>query len=91
MAIGRYRDQLLLSTRTYDAKAHAGTLVRGAIGGRGTAGGHGTLAGGQVPVKQMTDDQVEALRDEILADLLEELGVTGTEPQRLVPDELEGE
>lgn len=91
VAIGRYRDDLLISVRTYEARAHAGTLVRGAIGDRGTAGGHGTLAGGQIPVKLLTDEEVAAVREEVLADLLAELSVEGTEPQPVIPQETDVE
>jgi nanoRNase/pAp phosphatase (c-di-AMP/oligoRNAs hydrolase) len=86
ISMGRFRDQLLLSMRTYDTQAHAGTLVREAIGGRGSAGGHGTFAGGQVPVRALSDEEVDALAEEILGDLLKALGVDDESPQPLIPD-----
>lgn len=85
VAIGRYRDQILVSMRTYDTLAHAGSLVRDAIGERGSAGGHGTFAGGQVPVRGLSDEAVDALAEEILADLLRALGADGESPQPLIP------
>jgi nanoRNase/pAp phosphatase (c-di-AMP/oligoRNAs hydrolase) len=86
IAIGRYREQLLMSMRTYDTRAHAGSLVRDAIGERGSAGGHGTFAGGRVPVRGLSDEEVDELGEEILADLLQALGVDGEAPQPLIPE-----
>lgn len=86
IAVGRYRDQLLISIRTYDTGAHAGSLIRGAIGERGSAGGHGTFAGGRVSVKGQPDAAVDELAGEILADLLGALGVEGEVPQPLIPE-----
>lgn len=85
VAAGRYRDQLLLSLRTYDSEAHAGRLVREAIGDRGSAGGHGTFAGGQLGVRSLNDDEVDELRDGVLRDILEALGVGDEEPEPIVP------
>ena len=84
VALGRYQDQLLLSLRTYRPDAHAGSLVRDVIGDRGSAGGHGTLAGGQVELKSLSEEDVEALREEIVRDLLEALEADGEEPQPLI-------
>jgi nanoRNase/pAp phosphatase (c-di-AMP/oligoRNAs hydrolase) len=86
IAIGRYREHILVSMRTYDTKAHAGSLVRDAIGERGSAGGHGTFAGGQVPVRGLSDKAVDELGEEILADLLRALGADGESPQPLIPE-----
>ena len=86
IAVGRYREQLLISLRTYDTRAHAGSLVRDAIGERGSAGGHGTFAGGQVPVRGLSEEAVDELGEDILADLLGALGVVGESPQPLIPE-----
>ena len=89
VALGRYGDQLLLSLRTYDVSAHAGSIVRGVMGDRGSAGGHGMLAGGQLSVKSLSEEEVAALRERTISDLLDALGA-GDEPgEPLVP--LEGE
>lgn len=75
IALGRYRDRLLVSVRARQSGAHAGSLVREAFGDRGSAGGHGTFAGGQIDLRGRSDDEVEALAAEVLADLLVGLGV----------------
>lgn len=74
LASGRYRDRLLVSIRTYDGQAHAGRLIQGAIGERGSAGGHGTLAGGQIDLRGLDDAETEAVREAVLRDLLTALG-----------------
>lgn len=84
VAIGRYGDQLLLSLRTYLPHAHAGSVVRKVIGDRGTAGGHGGLAGGQVNVRQLSEEETLELRDELLAELLAELDAADAEPAALI-------
>jgi nanoRNase/pAp phosphatase (c-di-AMP/oligoRNAs hydrolase) len=87
IASGRHRDTLLLSVRTYDAKGHAGSLVQEAVGDRGSAGGHGTLAGGQVDVSQRSEEDVAALQDELIRDLLASLGVADEPARPLVPED----
>lgn len=84
VAIGRFGDQLLLSIRTYAPDAHAGSIVREVIGDRGMAGGHGSLAGAQVNVRQLSEEEAKRLRDEILGDLLAELGAADAEPVPLI-------
>lgn len=91
VALGRFEDKLLLSLRTYDLGAHAGGLVRSVIGTRGTAGGHGSLAGGQVDLRSLSEEEVRDLRREILEDLLEALGVAeGRGDPLIVPGPAEG-
>lgn len=75
IAMGRFEDKLLLSLRTYDLEAHAGGLVRSVMGSRGSAGGHGSLAGGQVDLRSLSEEEVRELRRAILRDLLEALEV----------------
>lgn len=84
VASGRYHDDLLLSLRTYRTGAHAGRLVRRAVRDRGTAGGHGMLAGGQVPVKGLSDPEVTELTRAIFHDIREELGVEDEEPRSII-------
>jgi len=90
LASGRYRDRLLFSVRTYDGRAHAGTLVRDAIGGRGSAGGHGTLAGGQIDLRGLSDEEVETLRRSIMDDLLGALSADPEVSVLLVPEQADG-
>ncbi|MDH3733650.1 MAG: DHH family phosphoesterase [Gemmatimonadota bacterium] len=70
VAIGRFRDRLLVSVRARQSGAHAGSLVRTAFGDRGSAGGHGTFAGGQIDVRGKSDEEVVELAAEVMQDLL---------------------
>lgn len=81
IASGRYQDDLLFSLRTYQPHAHAGDLVRDAVGERGSAGGHGMLAGARISIKGLSEDEVESVQDEIMGSLLGQLGVDA-EPAR---------
>ncbi len=84
VASGRYHDDLLLSLRTYQTGAHAGGLVRRAVGDRGSAGGHGMLAGAQVPVKGLSDAEVDHLTRSLFEDIRAELGVAEEEPRPVI-------
>lgn len=75
IASGRYHDDLLFSVRTYEAGAHAGDLMRRVIRERGSAGGHGMLAGAQVPLRALSDTEVEELLASLLDEFRAELGV----------------
>lgn len=86
IAIGQYRDRLLVSVRARDSDAHAGSLVRAAFGDRGSAGGHGTFAGGQIPVRGRSDDEIAVIRQDVLADLLAGLEVDLEGGTDLVPE-----
>ena len=90
LASGRYRDRLLVSVRTYDERAHAGTLIREAIGNRGSAGGHGTLAGGQVDLRGLGQAEAEALGESVLRALLTALGADPAVSTPLVLDDRDG-
>lgn len=85
IAVGRYRDRLLVSVRARSVDAHAGALVRGAVGDRGSAGGHGTFGGGQIDLGTRTPEEVEALREEILDAMLVALDLDPGEVEPLVP------
>ncbi|MCG8467707.1 MAG: DHH family phosphoesterase [Gemmatimonadetes bacterium] len=86
VASGRYRDRLLFSLRTFEPGAHAGQRIRGAIGDRGAAGGHGSLAGGQLDLRGMSDEEVDGLQAAVMADLLRALGEDPDASDPLVPD-----
>jgi len=50
---GRYRDRLILSLRSTNTKADAGTLVKKLVENPNTVGGHGMSAGGYVDIQNM--------------------------------------
>ena len=84
VASGRYHDDLLLSVRTYTADAHAGNVVRRVVADRGSAGGHGMLAGGQIPLKGQSEDEVDRLVDALFEELRQELGVGDREAEEII-------
>ncbi|HKK28326.1 MAG TPA: DHH family phosphoesterase [Gemmatimonadota bacterium] len=84
VACGRYHDDLLFSVRTYEPGAHAGDLVRRVIGERGSAGGHGMLAGAQIPLRALSDGEVDELLDSLLEDFRAELRVSGEEGRAII-------
>jgi nanoRNase/pAp phosphatase (c-di-AMP/oligoRNAs hydrolase) len=86
IALGRYRDRLLVSVRAREPDAHAGSLVREAFGDRGSAGGHGTFAGGQIDLRGRSEEEIEAVRADVLGDLLAGLGVDEETGAPLVRD-----
>ena len=89
IATGRYRDRLLVSVRARPADAHAGALVREAVGDRGSAGGHGTFGGGQIALGTRTPEEVADLREEILDAMLVALDVDPDEVEPLVRESVD--
>ena len=86
IALGRYRDRLLVSVRARSAGAHAGALVREAMSGLGSAGGHGTFAGGQVDLSGRSAEEVESVRRDVLGALLVGLGADPEAGEPLVAE-----
>lgn len=85
LAAGRYHDDLLLSARSYEPATHAGDVIRAVIGDRGSAGGHGALAGAQVPVGSLTDDEVDDVQRSLFEDFLDALGVDPGALEPVIP------
>lgn len=81
VAVGRYGDDLLVSLRADEPRAHAGVWVREIVDGRGPAGGHGQMAGARVPVHGKSEEQVEALVEDLFERFSELAGVAD-EPRR---------
>lgn len=76
---GRYQ----VSLRTDMPGADAYPALRHILGPEGSCGGHGRMAGGQVPLTELTVDQV---RERIRVRALEVFGLEGVEGEPLVPD-----
>ena len=84
VAAGRYHDDLLLSVRCYEPDAHAGSLIRGLVGDRGSAGGHGMLAGAQLPVGELSDEEVDELQEELFRSVAERLDEDPAEARPII-------
>ncbi len=84
IALGTYGSSLLISVRGAEPVAHAGELVRNVVGDRGSAGGHGMLAGGQIDLQGLPEEEADELARSIVHDFLEALGAAGEEPAPLI-------
>lgn len=71
IAAGLYKESLLISVRAHRPDAHAGDLVQGVVGGRGSAGGHGEMAGARIALGEATD----VAPDRLIEDLFDEFAV----------------
>lgn len=78
---GRHENTLLVSLRTSDPEAHAGSLIRAAVAGLGTAGGHGSMAGAQIPISERSVDETLAT---LRVRILEALGASDAAAEPLV-------
>ena len=56
--LGSCQGILNLSVRTPSSEQDAGKLVQAIVKDDGTAGRHGTMAGGQIPLKRKSPEQV---------------------------------
>ncbi len=74
LCLGRYKDRIIVSIRTTNAKGEAGRFLRRLIGKRGTAGGHGMIAGGQIHCTTMEHEHCTKLEEEITQGFLKKLG-----------------
>lgn len=65
--IARHGDQMVLSLRTSDLDAHAGSIIREVVHDMGAAGGHGMIAGGRVELGSASYSEVaETVRKRLL-------------------------
>jgi len=70
---GVWKGELCVSLRGLHGRGHAGTTLRGVLGKRGRGGGHGTMAGGKIPLNDMTVEQREQLEKELVLKLIHHL------------------
>jgi nanoRNase/pAp phosphatase (c-di-AMP/oligoRNAs hydrolase) len=75
---------LHVSLRAAEENLRSGEAIAVALDGRGSCGGHASMAGGQVPVDGLGEDEVKEIKDEILTRLLDHLKVKKTLRRNLV-------
>jgi nanoRNase/pAp phosphatase (c-di-AMP/oligoRNAs hydrolase) len=68
IAAGLYQQSILISVRAHRPDAHAGDLVQGVVGDRGSAGGHGEMAGARIDLPAGGDVEPEQLLEMLLDD-----------------------
>lgn len=93
IVMGRFEQRLFVSLRTNNTRARCGQLLRRTLGKRGSAGGHDMMAGGSVPLTDMTLEVIEALESELIRRFLARVGhkeIPNFEqliaPVRLIPE-----
>jgi len=69
--LARYGDQMVLSLRTSDPHAHAGSIIRQVVRDMGAAGGHGMIAGGRVELGSKSYSEIADTVSQRLLDALE--------------------
>jgi nanoRNase/pAp phosphatase (c-di-AMP/oligoRNAs hydrolase) len=84
IAAGRYQQDLLISVRAHLPDAHAGDLVQGVVGDRGSAGGHGEMAGARIGLQDVTDGNAEMLIEELFDDFAAALEVADLPRESLI-------
>jgi nanoRNase/pAp phosphatase (c-di-AMP/oligoRNAs hydrolase) len=85
---GRFKQQLILSLRSRNSKAEAGTLVKKLVGNSKTVGGHGMSAGGFIDIGEMKNDDIELLENRLRKDFAALLNCDDPEWKGLLGDQL---
>jgi nanoRNase/pAp phosphatase (c-di-AMP/oligoRNAs hydrolase) len=84
IAAGHYKESLLISVRAHRPDAHAGDLVQGVVGDRGSAGGHGEMAGARIDLAGIPDSDSDRLIADVFDQFAVALGVAGLPPESLI-------
>ncbi|MHC4473852.1 MAG: DHH family phosphoesterase [Planctomycetota bacterium] len=82
--MGTSGGNLYLSLRAAEENLRSGEAISVALAERGSCGGHATMAGGQVPVTGLSEEDVQGLKEEVLFRLLDHLKVKKTLRRSLV-------
>src|SRR4029453_5549937 len=75
LGVGHPQGAVYLWMRTDVEHAHAGSLMRGIVDGRGAAGGHGQIAGGRLHRPVASDVELALVYAEIVRDLARALRI----------------
>ncbi|MBI4320341.1 MAG: DHH family phosphoesterase [Chloroflexi bacterium] len=84
ICLGQFAGQIYFSVRTSEPKINAGELVRKVAGSLGSAGGHDAVAGGRIPIANLSDGQLDRLISETKHRFLELLDVESKSPAKLL-------
>ena len=84
MVYGLGQDKLLISLRTYQENGRADKVIRHLVARRGTGGGHASYAGGQIPLKKLTDEAVEKLEKTLISRFVKEVTSGNPKPKILI-------
>ena len=81
--IGERDDLLILSVRSTSRLHKAGAVIRRLVGKAGSAGGHKEMAGGQVPVAGLTEEEKGCLSRRLIKRFLKLLDRECVHPRAL--------
>jgi nanoRNase/pAp phosphatase (c-di-AMP/oligoRNAs hydrolase) len=84
IAAGLYEESLLISVRAHRPDAHAGDVVQGVVGDRGSAGGHGEMAGARIDLNGASESDADRLIADVFDQFAIALGVGGLTPESLI-------
>lgn len=84
LCYGYSAGKILMSLRTSDADANAGRIMHRVAGRRGTGGGHGSFAGGQIPLRNVSQWERRQIEATILRRFLRVTGVKSAFAEKLV-------
>lgn len=85
MCCGAHGGKLLISLRTSEPDAKAGTVARRLAGRGGSGGGHAAMAGAQVPLVNNTVKELQAAERRVIRRFLRILRVGETRGTKLIP------
>ncbi|NNK49019.1 MAG: hypothetical protein HKP01_09125 [Gemmatimonadetes bacterium] len=72
--------------RAHRSDAHAGELVQGVVGDRGSAGGHGEMAGARIDLAGVADADADRMIADVFDQFAVALKVGGLSPESLIGD-----
>ena len=84
LCYGFYQDKMLLSIRTEIREANAGRMMQRVVKGLGTGGGHNAMAGGQIPLGNVTIPERRAIEELIRKRFLRALRASNRHVERLI-------
>jgi nanoRNase/pAp phosphatase (c-di-AMP/oligoRNAs hydrolase) len=87
VVMGEHEHTLYLSLRAKEAQAYAGAVMLEAVTDLGSGGGHPTMAGGQVPMVDLSPERKAEVREKVLRKILRLSGAAHVEPTPLVSEE----
>ncbi|MCX5872997.1 MAG: bifunctional oligoribonuclease/PAP phosphatase NrnA [Deltaproteobacteria bacterium] len=87
LCMGEHDEMMMISLRSKSRTQKAGLLLRRLVGRTGSAGGHREMAGGQIPLANMSDQQRSAFPSKLTIKFLGFLGREHVSPKPLVPNE----
>jgi nanoRNase/pAp phosphatase (c-di-AMP/oligoRNAs hydrolase) len=85
LCTGRFKNQLIISIRSRNAKAKAGELARKLVENSKTVGGHGMFAGGYIDVTGMKKNDIDILENNLSKNFAQLLNYDNPEWKTLLP------